>query len=284
MSAIACAPPPSPPPPPPNNLPEWATKISVNQSKLEKALKRQKTAHGRLYACFFKVHFISFCLLLGKVLKLRLFKPKTNSKPVKNVLIMKMVLLEILKWLAMYYWILIRHILNAIYNKAGFLSLARSFFSVCLVGATLVDSVQILAIQEQNKNVVEAHRKTQYDLECKVQKQHCCIEYSTAFTQASITLHVWLICSLGCSVLLSFFNCNFQALHQAPMKNKMNWQTIWNNLLHVLFLEQCPSYSYIVLLVKEVIQPNHQVFQGAQASRSLVTIPATASLPCFNYY
>ena len=49
MSAIGCSPPPPPPPPPPNNLPEWATKLSVNRSKLEKALKRQK---GRLYALF----------------------------------------------------------------------------------------------------------------------------------------------------------------------------------------------------------------------------------------
>ena len=31
------------------------------------------------------------------------------------------------------------------------------------VGATLVDSVQILAIEEQKKNVVEAHRKEQHD-------------------------------------------------------------------------------------------------------------------------
>ena len=64
MSAVACAPPPPPPPPPPNNLPEWATKISVNRSKLEKALKRQKIAHGRLYACVLSyVPFISFCSL-----------------------------------------------------------------------------------------------------------------------------------------------------------------------------------------------------------------------------
>ena len=49
-------------------------------------------------------------------------------------------------------------------NKAGFLSLFGSFiFSCCLAGATLVDRVQIMGMQEQNNNILEAQRITQHE-------------------------------------------------------------------------------------------------------------------------
>ena len=57
-----------------------------------------------------------------------------------------------------------RHILNVIYTRLS-ASLPLFFFVhfFFLVGATLVDRVQILAIQEQKNNIIEAQRKTQYD-------------------------------------------------------------------------------------------------------------------------
>jgi hypothetical protein len=58
---------------------------------------------------------------------------------------------------------LLKHIWNVICNKAGFLYFIFMLSSLRLAGATLVDRVQIMEIQEQKNSIIEAQRKTQYD-------------------------------------------------------------------------------------------------------------------------
>ena len=74
-----------------------------NLGESKQGFETSENGSWTIVCLFFRCAFYFILFAFRESAKLRLFKPKTNSKPVKHVLIMKIVLLEILKWLAMCY-------------------------------------------------------------------------------------------------------------------------------------------------------------------------------------
>jgi hypothetical protein len=82
----------STPPPPPNPLPDWASE----SKQIREGFETSENISWKIVGFLSKMRFLSVFRETAK------FALTQAQNTFRNVLIMKMVLLEILKWIAMY--------------------------------------------------------------------------------------------------------------------------------------------------------------------------------------